>query len=1264
MSQSTYSASHEQYDYVDPDDFPDGAGFSDDEEDIGEDDFFNSSLLSNVAVKLRDKVPRETHVKGSIPFEGAFTGKDIVSTIQSIIQRDIPDIASDGRRTALAIARSLHAQLFFNEVEWEFRELTDGVEDLYRFMDDMLGASGSGGGNPFLEDGEREELPNGIITPLTRCYVSTCGENDLPCYAWSCPRRVGAHANVPSAFGRAWANGIDPAILATVGRSEINRQTIIHKTILQEAKYLKDLDLIDTLFVKPLRRTQPPIIPLPELDAFIDTVFGNILDLRETNKRILEKLYVRQREQGPFIEYIGDIFLTAATEFRVVYPKYVGNLVRAGQRVQEELDGNARFRAFHDECLTVPEARGLSLPQLITRPSEHLQKYPVLLEAIRNETAEGNHDAEYLIEASEAIKKLSTMAQLRAFQVNMLRGGAAGDKEWHMLVANDVREALPKAEVKRQQAIFELIKSEMAYVRDLEAFQMLFIRPLRAARLPLADPTERGVDDFLRDIFHNYQEILEHQRRLLNAFFEIQSEEYPCVDSIVAPIMDAALNWGDAYMEYTTHYPIAEYRIDEANAMPEFRTVVQEAQRNPEANKLDIKSFINRPVSRILRYVLLLKRILGETPKTHPDQASIPEVVEMLEKLSSALNYAIEAPKKKVQMWKYHHNLVWKPGEEMNLDLLDDTRQLLHTGRLLRQPESGFELGGWSELFVLLFDNYLVMTKAKEKDGVIKYHVNRRPIPLELLTLLSFNEAPIQRSTSLLSNLRGGRSTNAAAAAAYAPMEQGPADHRLVFPCSVYHSARVGGHYLIFAESDQARAEWKDKLEEAINIRKVVLENNKAFEVNTISKDTFVIPMQMATSPQTWNDSAFTGKVTCSIPLRAANGRDLVAVGCAEGVWIGLRNDAASLRRVLHLKNVTQCAMLEDFGIFLVLADKYLFAYHIEALVPTGPAGSAPPREPQRLNKNRDVQFFSVGTLNDRTLIIYMKKKGLDSVFRVLEPVTEKIAEKSKTSNFSRTIFGSQKSEWFREYKEFFLPSEAYDLIFLKVKVAILCAKGFEIMDLLLSRFNSVTIPQRDDPRHAAIAKRSESRRPMGMFRSAENEFLLCYDEFGLYVDRHGDATPRQVGVIEWEGTAERVAFHPPYVVIFDSRFIEIRHIANGKLVQIIQGSDIHCTWDGRGYLSRSNTSIYPNTPGPSGWDENSGAIDARIHAVMKADNGPSVHRNTISQHVFELAPTQLLYAPPPSASHQSQNPTSANYFQTGTAISPRPSSVGTGWSR
>lgn len=49
-------------------------------EDEDEDDsrFVNFSLLSHIAVQLRDKVPRGTHVKGSVRYPRAFTGKDIV----------------------------------------------------------------------------------------------------------------------------------------------------------------------------------------------------------------------------------------------------------------------------------------------------------------------------------------------------------------------------------------------------------------------------------------------------------------------------------------------------------------------------------------------------------------------------------------------------------------------------------------------------------------------------------------------------------------------------------------------------------------------------------------------------------------------------------------------------------------------------------------------------------------------------------------------------------------------------------------------------------------------------------------------------------------------------------------------------------------------------------------------------------------------------------------------------------------------------------
>ncbi|KAJ3514155.1 hypothetical protein NLJ89_g2537 [Agrocybe chaxingu] len=1196
-------------------------------EDEDEDDetrFVNFSLLSHIAMQLRDKVPRGTHVKGSIPYPRAFTGKDIVSTIQTQIQRELAinhGVSTNDRRVALQVARSLQNQLFFYEVEWGSRPLQDGVEDVYMFLDDQEGPSDS------IQ--EREELPTGVVTMLTRCYSPSCGEGP-PCYSFTCPRKgnhtfgsLPAQAETPTPTKvEEWTKTISPDVLKSLPETEVSRQTIIHKLISREEQYLQDIDIIENVFIKPLRSASPPIMPSQQLEDLIDDIFGNILDLRECNRRLLEVLYVRQREEGPIILRIGDIFLDAATEFRFAYPTYIGHYPISEKRLKDEMESNSAFRLFLEQCSREQISRSgdsprLDLKHFLNRPSEHLQKYPLLLEAVQKETAPENPDAEFLVEATAAIKSLQSIAQLRTFQSAMGKG-TPGKWEWHDIVSKELREGFSKKEAKRQSIIFELIKGEMAYVKDLENIMHIYIIPLRKADPPIISPDR--LEQFIEEVFHNYSELYEHHKRLVDKFHEIQREQHPHINSVTAPMFDAALNFREAYMEYIPNYPIAAYRIDDemANNLA-FKTFVDQCVRHPDAHRLDMKNFINRPIPRLLRYELLLKGIMDETPPGHEDLDTIPNVIDVIKALGKETEPGVASAKSKVEVWRYNANLTFKPGESIDMDLLDPNRSLVHSGKLLRQPESGLEWNGWSELHVLLFDNYLVMTKPKEKDGVMKYVVNRRPIPLDLLTLVNFTDPPTQRSTGILRNLRRDERHDGASSNQTVSPESA-ADSRFVYPLTLHHNGRTGGPYILYAESGQIRNEWKEKLQEALGTRKVVQESNKAFEIEYLSRDTFIMPaVSMGSNGPSWNqDNQFTGKVTCSVPFNTPDGRALVAIGCTEGVWIGFRHDPKSIRRVLHLKMVTQCAMLEEFGIFLVLADKALFAYHIEALVPSTPHGAHTAQVPQKLSGTKDVHFFSVGTLQGRTLIVYMKKKGMDSIFRVLEPVGEKINERVKaTVGFgSRLGFRSAKSEWFRVYRDFFLPSDSFDVIFLKARIAIFCAKGFEIMNL--HDFDSITLPQREDPRHAQIVKRCENARPLGMFRSTDDEFLLCYDEFGLYVDKHGDPC-RSAGTIEWEGTAERVAFHSPYILLFDSRFIEIRHIQTGRLAQIISGTEMRCTWDGRGGNSR--------VVNPDPADE---FQEAQVHFVMNSmDNAPGtggMRQRNIVQHVCELIPTVALY--------------------------------------
>jgi len=78
-----------------------------------------------------------------------------------------------------------------------------------------------------------------------------------------------------------------------------------------------------------------------------------------------------------------------------------------------------------------------------------------------------------------------------------------------------------------------------------------------------------------------------------------------------------------------------------------------------------MKSFINRPIPRLLRYELLLKGIYEETPLGHEDREAIPQVLEIIKALGKDSEPGVESAKLKVQLWCYNSNIAFKPGESV-----------------------------------------------------------------------------------------------------------------------------------------------------------------------------------------------------------------------------------------------------------------------------------------------------------------------------------------------------------------------------------------------------------------------------------------------------------------------------------------------------------------------------------------------------------------------------------------------------------------------
>lgn len=116
-------------------------------------------------------------------------------------------IHTTDRRLALKIGRMLSAQRFFHDVSYE-TQLVDSSIYLYEFTNrtlytqhnqhtqtsgsDCWSESESASGmtnNDRPYNLEYNNIPNGIVTDLTHCYVPTCWDVK-PCYSPICPKRM------------------------------------------------------------------------------------------------------------------------------------------------------------------------------------------------------------------------------------------------------------------------------------------------------------------------------------------------------------------------------------------------------------------------------------------------------------------------------------------------------------------------------------------------------------------------------------------------------------------------------------------------------------------------------------------------------------------------------------------------------------------------------------------------------------------------------------------------------------------------------------------------------------------------------------------------------------------------------------------------------------------------------------------------------------------------------------------------------------------
>jgi hypothetical protein len=473
-----------------------------------------------------------------------------------------------------------------------------------------------------------------------------------------------------------------------------------------------------------------------------------------------------------------------------------------------------------------------------------------------------------------------------------------------------------------------------------------------------------------------------------------------------------------------------------------------------------------------------------------------------------------------------------------------------------------------------------------------------KPLPSDSETRLNRPGTNGERPTSSLEHSNTGSSISTINTATKTVTTTNLEDNaKAMYPFRIKHLGK-SETYTLYAPTYQNRLDWCRKIVEAKerHARSLFAQNAEPFRLRVMADTAFSYdamsaasrgsgipirgtPLDRAIREMEKEYGGARQAPVCRATVNCATtfscyGKAMVAIGTDYGVYTAEASNPRGWTRVstnlhanrartnnsqsIQMNRVTQIDILDDFQICLIIADKSVIAYPLDVIVPVStfpaPKHDSARRAPQKLSGARDVSFFATARMKDRTLVFYKKREGLSSTFKVLEPVYQKSNEK-KPKIFGRGKFSGGNTEFFREFDDFYIPADCFSINLFHTYIAVATARGFEL--LTLDKKQTISIPDLKQPSIANIAARLTGQKPLGMFRKSDTEFLLCYEECGVYVDKHGEVS-RSV-VLEFIGKAKSAAMYGAYLVLFDNDFVEVRNAENGRLRQVIAGRDVRC---------------------------------------------------------------------------------------------------------
>ncbi|RHZ74295.1 hypothetical protein CDV55_109035 [Aspergillus turcosus] len=709
-------------------------------------------------------------------------------------------------------------------------------------------------------------------------------------------------------------------------------------------------------------------------------------------------------------------------------------------------------------------------------------------------------------------------------------------KLWINMVPKEVSDSIDDREKKRQEIIFEIMYTERDFVKDLEYLRDFWMRPLRGAGTNQSPIPEHRREKFIRTVFGNCLEVLKVNGALCEAL-NARQKESPVVKTVGDIFLQHVPNF-DPFIKYGANQLYGKYEFEKEKASnPAFARFVEETERLKESRKLELNGYLTKPTTRLARYPLLLEQVAKNTKDDNPDKDDIPKAIKLIKDFLSRVNAESGKAENHFNLVQLNSALKFNPGDYVDLKLTEENRQMLTKMAFRKAPTDS------SEVTAYLFDHAVLLVRIKVINKREEYRVYRKPIPLELLVIAQMDEVipkvgiPKRPSSSLLSNKPAAN----------------PPSTKDGLPITFRHLGKGGYEQTLYATSPTQRRKFIEMVEEQ---QRKLRERNSNFYNKTVLCSNFFTSANRVNCLVPVGTVLFPILSPCALAfvqilltfVAADGGRKLV-YGTDSGIFISERwpkDKSAKPRRVLDASQVTQIDTLEEYQLLLVLANKTLSSYPMEALELSEGQNSMAKR-PKKIQGH--ANFFKAGIGLGRHLVCSVKTSALSSTIKVYEPM-DNLAKGKKKSAVSKMFQSGQ--DTLKPFKEYYIPAESSSIHFLRSTLCVGCARGFEVVSLETTETQSL-LDQADTS--LDFVARKENVKPIHIERM-NGEFLLNYSDFSFFVNRNGWRA-RPDWKISWEGNPNAFALSYPYILAFEPNFIEIRHIETSELIHIMTGKNI-----------------------------------------------------------------------------------------------------------